>query len=390
MGEKRTVALLLSEGADPFIYQRQHPYDDRENGPAFVHYVIARGHLDIVIDALDRLGELYCIEARQSCSQLAVMIMISTRSSMNANAAFFSELVKNLADVNISIQDRSQGVNDNNLMHYMQSAEDAMALVRCGFDRFNSRNSDGKLAINSLVRYRCPALIRFCIDNGTDIRNKDNQGRTILFDLLSCLGSSCADWVAWETLDTVRLCLNAGADIFETDNCKCPCSPDGCTISCIFRTDFPLSPLSAGLGLLWSLEWVTLVDEHRGIEAARGVLLSLLRRVKSDPSDLDITHVCSQRGRGIATGRRRWYDDQPRPLADDDIAEILDDESEFIDILEIEMDQLASDSFFSLRSSWMSVVKAKYNAHVEEVNRARARSEPRFPEERVSDNKVPL
>ncbi|KAK4121634.1 hypothetical protein N657DRAFT_647819 [Parathielavia appendiculata] len=388
MGEKETVALLLSNRANPIIRQRdprRHRYDDREGGRTFFHYAIARGHLDLVIDALGTIEETYIngVEVRQACAQVAIISTISCdRPPWDHRADFFVELVKNLhaADVNMSLTDSFQGVNDNNLMHYVESMEEASALVRCGFNRFNDRNSDGKQAIHSLLaRCRGPALIKFCIDNGTDIGNKDNQDRTILFDLFSSL-ESFDDWKAWEKLDAIKLCLEAGIDIFDGDNCKCPCSPDGCTISCIFMTDFSSSTYF-GPGLLWSLEWVTLVEEHCGVEAARRVLLSLLRRIKCDEPDIEINHVCCHRGRAIATRRRRMYQAQPRPLADDDIVEILDEESGFIDLLNIEMEQLASDSIQLLKSRWMAVIKATYDAHVQNVNKAKAEYKPPLSKE---------
>ena len=377
MGERQTVALLLSKGADPIISQNPRPYEHDGNSRTFVHYAIARGHLDLVLDALGMIRTLYGIEALHVMSQLAIMITISTNLYfIDSRAAFFSELVKNLANINMPFQGTHKGVDDNNLMHYVLSVEEASALVRCGFNQFNDPNSDGKLAINSLARHANPALIKFCIENGTDVRNKDKKGRTILFDLFSNL-SRAGDWKAWEKLDAIRLCLDAGVDVFETDNCRCPCSPGGCTISSVFLVDFfsstELVP-APGLHVLWSLEWVTLVEEHCGVEVARQVLLLLIRRARCNQADDAITHVCCHRGRGMAG--HRWCEYRLRPLADEDITEILDEEGE--------IDQLASDSLDFLWLRWMSDIKTKYDAHVEAVEKERAEDEPQFSKGLVS------
>ncbi|KAL2193873.1 hypothetical protein P885DRAFT_80881 [Corynascus similis CBS 632.67] len=272
------------------------------------------------------------------------------------------------------------GVEDNNLMHYVSDIDEAFTLLQCGFNRFNSRNSDGKLAINSLTEQCDPALIKFCIENGTDITNEDSQGRTILFDLFCHLNwGTIHNGKMWAILDAVRLCLDGGVDIFEKDHCRCPCSPGGCTIFSIFSINFPSLEIPAlKLGPLWSLEWVTLVEEHCGEEAARQVLPILLRRAKCDQPDIYINHVCCHRGRGI--DERQVWQEQPRPLLDEDITEILDEEREFIDILEAEIDALDSNSFQCLRSRWILTLKEKYHAHVEAVNQVKGKRKLQHPE----------
>jgi hypothetical protein len=80
----------------------------------------------------------------------------------------------------------------------------------------------------------------------------------------------------------------------------------------------------------------------------------------------------------------RWYEDRRRPLTDEDITEILDEEVEFIDVLEDEIEQLASDSLDFLWLRWMSDIKTKYDAHVEAVEKERAEYKPQFSKGSVS------
>ncbi len=375
MGQVQTVKLLLSAGADPSL--RSYPKGYKSSNRTFLHYAIARGHLDLVLEALGTIQQLCGDETLQNFSQLATMIAISTRQfPRGSRTSFFSELVKNLADVNMSFKDGPAGADDNNLMHYVLSVEEASALVHCGFNQFNSPNSDGRLAINSVARHCDPALIKFCLDNGTGVGNKDKEDRGILFDIL------CNFWgpAACKTRDTlagIRVCLDAGVDIFEKDSCRCPCSPGGCTIFSIFSTDFPSTYSEYRPGLLWTLEWLTLVEEHRGAEAARQGLLLLLRRVKCTGSDIDITHTCCHRGRGIC--HRSWYHAvPPSPLTDEDITEIHDEQSEFIDILENEIRQLGSETLDCLWSKWMFAIKARFDANVVAVNKEKAKRKPQL------------
>jgi len=380
MGEKQTVALFLERGADLAVVKESRPYQDYRYGRTFINYAIARGHWGVVLDALGLIRELYVPEALDWCSKMAILSVVSIRPNLLRPRTAFSDVVKYLADVNMCFGDGYTGVEDNNLMHYVSDVDEAFTLLQCGCNRFNSRNSDGKLAINSLTQQCDPALIKFCIENGTDLTNKDSQGRTILFDLFCHL-----DWATirngkmWAILDAVRLCLDGGVDIFEKDHCRCPCSPGGCTIFSIFSINFPSLEIPAlKLGPLWSLEWVTLVEEHCGEEAARQVLLILFRRAKCDQPDIYINHVCCHRGRGI--DERQIWQEQPRPLLDEDITEILDEEREFIDILEAEIDALDSNSFQSLRSRWILTLKEKYDAHVEAVNQVKGKRKLQHPE----------
>jgi hypothetical protein len=147
-------------------------------------------------------------------------------------------------------------------------------------------------------------------------------------------------------------------------------------MSSVFSVEFS-STLWSRPGLLWTPEWVTLVEEHCGVEAARQVLLLLLRRAKCKESDFDIIHTCCHRGNGIP-GRRR-YENRPQPLTAENIAGIQEDESEFIDILEDEIEKLASESLHCLWSEWMFTMKAEYDAHVIAMDKERAEYKPPLP-----------
>ncbi|KAM7190127.1 hypothetical protein V8F20_009857 [Naviculisporaceae sp. PSN 640] len=385
--------LLLDAGHDPNVADKcgvtplmyAAAMDQRQTvevpGPSS-NYAISRGHGDLVLDALGTVQEVCGIEAVQLLSKCAALQTITIWWSLfESRTPFLCHLFKNLADVNMSIDDPYEGVKNDNLMHYVVSVDEASALVRCGFNQFDLPNSDGKLAINSLIRRHCgPALVKFCIERcGMSVRNKEKEGRTMLFDVFSRLEMTAGLERTQQTLAIMRLCLDAGVDIFAADNCRCPCSPGGCTISSVF----PVGPFETWFenvleGMperIWTLEWVTLVEEHRGVDAARQVLLSLLRRGKCKESDIDITHTCCHRGRGIHSCRL-FADERPKPLTDEDIAEILEEESEFIEILEDEMEQLASKRLDFLWSEWMLVFKADYDAHVKAMEMERAKYPP--------------
>lgn len=84
--------------------------------------------MDIVIGALDKIEELYGVEIRQTWSMGPLLAVIFDGPPFIVDrAAFFCKLVQKSGDVNISITESR--VDDNNLMHYVQSVEEAQALV---------------------------------------------------------------------------------------------------------------------------------------------------------------------------------------------------------------------------------------------------------------------
>jgi hypothetical protein len=290
MGCTDVVRLLIFKGAH--IFSRC-----RRLGRNFLGYAAARGHWDLIMKALFTIESHYQRDVFQYFVHYAIMRAIYCKSASHWMRPYFSNLIRLCDDINFTFHDdyTSSAAEDNNLMHYVRSLEEAEVLVHCGFRGFNQANSKGKLAINSFARCTNIALIQFCLQKGTDINHKDGQNRTLLFDLLSKLGDFYGS--TWDTIDSIKTCLAAGADPFVSDNCKCPCAPDGCLAVSLFDMRFHSDLFRSMPGPVWTFEWLSLIEEYYGQESSRRMLLSFLRRVQSDKAD--ITHVCCHRGRGI-------------------------------------------------------------------------------------------
>ncbi|KAH7130999.1 hypothetical protein EDB81DRAFT_905786, partial [Dactylonectria macrodidyma] len=102
-------------------------------------------------------------------------------------------------------------------------------------------------------------------------------------------------------------------------------------------------------------------DEHKGVTVAKHVLVSFIRRVKH--SQMDMTHVCCCRNPNLKTDHRGrplfdW------PLNDEDTDEILEEESDFIEILDREMDQLAHHGYRRLMQQWFLQVGELLEAYL--------------------------
>ncbi|CVK94509.1 uncharacterized protein FMAN_03583 [Fusarium mangiferae] len=342
MGQTEVTKLLLSRGASPALR------DSRLNW-MFLDYAVFCEQWHLVLEALSIIQTKVDSHVFQTYVRCAIMSTLGYESALIEQINFLQKLIELCDDVNFTFGDR--GIKDNNMMHYARTLEIASTLVRCGFNSFNQRNSEGKLAINSLSKYGNAPLIRFCLENGTNATDVSQDGRSILFELLPRLSSF--DWLTWDVIDGIKLCLSAGADPFAADDCICPCSPDGCHITSKFGLEFsPYQCFSGTVDPVWVLELITLVEEHRGLRAARRLLLSLHRRIRCDRTDISIAHVCCHRGHGI---KELGYLD--RCLQTEDIDDILDEEQHFIGILDTEMRELSSFTFSKLLTEFITHLK---------------------------------
>ncbi|KAG4289973.1 hypothetical protein FPRO06_04795 [Fusarium proliferatum] len=227
MGQTEVTKLLLSRGANPALR------DSRLNW-MFLDYAVFCEQWHLVLEALSIIQTKVDSHVFQTYVRCAIMSTLGYESALIEQINFLQKLTELCDDVNFTFGDR--GIKDNNMMHYARTLEIASTLVRCGFNSFNQRNSEGKLAINSLSKYGNAPLIRFCLENGTNATNVSQDGRSILFELLPRLSSF--DWLTWDVIDGIKLCLSAGADPFAADDCICPCSPDGCHIASKFGLEF--------------------------------------------------------------------------------------------------------------------------------------------------------
>jgi ankyrin repeat protein len=155
------------------------------------------------------------------------LILNHTQIDDLRRAEYFEDLVNLCEDVNLTFENCNTGTIHENLLHYVRNQKEAQSLVGRGFSGFNQANSDGKLAIHSFVQCPNAELIQCCLENGSNVNHADLDGRTIIFHLISQLGKY--SWLIWDAIDSIKLCLARGADVFLSDSCDCPClDGNGC------------------------------------------------------------------------------------------------------------------------------------------------------------------
>ncbi|KAF4822461.1 Ankyrin repeat, PH and SEC7 domain containing protein secG [Colletotrichum siamense] len=251
-------------------------------------------------------------------------------------------------DVNFTYNNGEDRRN-NCLLHDIKSVSDLEALIDNGFTMINHVNSLGQHALINAVKHHDVAMTTRLLELGADVNLEDNQQRTAVGHALRGLSTSDFSRIC-STMEVVRVLLRAGANVLVRDRCKCPCSPTGCLTA---TTNKGCSD-HLGWGLhfpIWSLEWLNMVHEHRGVEIAREVALSLIREATHE--DLEMTHVCCE----------FQLDECPLGFilrskkSEDDVDEIVDEEQEFTDILNSELEQRDEESYELLLNHWFTLIR---------------------------------
>ncbi|RSL65972.1 hypothetical protein CEP51_012909 [Fusarium floridanum] len=240
--------------------------------------------------------------------------------------------------------DSSQVTEGRTLLHHAHSAEDVDALLDCGFTMINQVDQKGQHALMSVI---CNApysnldpLITRLLDAGADINLQDKRGYTVCHTVTQ-YSKYRSTWDIGELLDYLHTLITRGADVLIPDNCRCSCSVSGCLpivvdfALCFVRT---LEEDSAAL----LTEWIILIFEICGKETAKQILLATIRR--SEHKRLDMTHTCCE------WRQMDFFNDVPYPdlMPEDDIDDILEEESEFTTILDDKMEQESKKDFNSL------------------------------------------
>ncbi|KAL3478303.1 hypothetical protein BJX99DRAFT_224615 [Aspergillus californicus] len=373
-GQTQIVQLLIKSGAN--IAARDHNLHR-----TFIRYASLRGHWDLVLDSLDTIKFCYNEEASQIFATHSISILVSGHDRRwlgDKRQIYFARLVQLCHDVE-SIRLTAQETKHNTVLHFVLNCTEVETLVQSGFTRFNQQNSKGQLALHVLAPNLNPELTTALLDHGMNVNHVDQDGRTVLCYLLSQL--SCQDHRTADIIASITVCLKKGLDISAADNCRCACSPYGCSITAALDINFQGGIIDSKPSCIWGLELLSLVEEYQGQETAKAFLLSLIRRSLSDT--FDITHVCCHRGSGVS--RNRWSA-PPGPLAEEDIDEILDEEDELLDALDAEMHLLQSESLEGLRSRWLRLLKKKFDERVQEVEvQSKANKTPDDEQSEFSD-----
>ena len=346
--QEECLRVLLEAGANPFIR-------DRRNERTFMQYAALRGHWSLILTVLYHMKAVAEKKTAESWAQHATLLYYVFYPDYHQDREVSSQqLLATCGSVNFTFDHYDKGLENNTLLHHVRSINDIEVLLEHGFTLVNHVNSIGQHALISAVLSRCkPDMVRRLLDAGAEINLKDNSHYTTLYYVLDNLQAAYDRFAA---MDIARILLADSADVLCRDSCRCPCSPNGCLPSAllphaVYGSLFSSVPV-------WSLEWLSLVLEYRGKSEAKAILLSFIRKRKFD--EMEMTHVCCTRNHKPFIFR--WPS-----MSDEDVDEILDEESEFVQILEDEMALSSAKVYETLLDDWILQIKASLEKSCEKM-----------------------
>ncbi|RSM08691.1 hypothetical protein CDV31_008033 [Fusarium ambrosium] len=341
--------ILIRAGADPLLRHST-------NNSTFANIAISRTNWDFVMNIIRFLDD----EAMHATADLLAKLVLSHlfRGFKVPEVAGRDDCLLQSLSICKSLNfcpdlllraDSSQVSEARTLLHYARSAEEVDALLDHGFTMINQVDQKGQHALMTVIYnpYNYdpydndpePIIARL-LDAGADINLQDKRGYTVCHSVTQHYGYQ-STWDTGEQLDYLHTLIPRGADVLIPDNCRCSCSVSGCLPTvvglalCFIRT---LAEDSAAL----LTEWIILIFEICGKETAKQILLATIRRSKH--KKLDMTHTCCRRR------QMDFFNDVPYPdlMPEDDIDDILEEESEFTTILDDKMEQESKKDFNSL------------------------------------------
>lgn len=395
--QKDSVLALLEAGAD---------YTVSSGGVIMPFncfgFALCADFWDLLICAIEALGKLGSEQVAQNLCLDGIKQLLY-REPSNTTLGQFPErhalLSRLLATLGRQSLDRHAYPD---LISHLRMPEDLQLLVKHSFGVATHQDHLGRNALSLVQRLyyaSSPELLEGLVECGVDVNHVDKLFQTPLRYILSVPTHSHQRYAATfpratsdeegtrlfrkqasderhrdernsrryasmqgNLFELVPLLLKFGADPTHRDRCRCSCGPQGCLPTVGINVTGLLGHASSEfVPPLIALEFLHTLTEHKGITVAKHVLISFIRRIKH--SQMDMTHVCCCRNPNLNT------DDRGRPLFDwplndEDTDEILEEESDFIEILDREMDQLAHHGYRQLMQQWFLQVGELLKAYL--------------------------
>jgi ankyrin repeat protein len=342
MNQAESVMLLIDSGANPGIHENN-------NRRLFMHYAASRGHWCLLLDIIDHIKETIGEKLTNPWAEKATIIFhLSYSRSRREENVSLGDFLSRCSKADFTFLMRPDQGGTQTLLHKCKSVEDIEELIFAGFKNIDQRNSLGQTALMCAISEQVSAaVVSKLIQAGADVNLKDEQGRTVLQYAFQNIGISF-HYEPSEGIRILSILLRQGVELYPKEKCRCPCSPDGFAPGIELNTNSDFShwwgPPEAPI---WWLEWITQIYETRGEDDARATLLALIRRLKH--RHLDVSHVyCPMNLERDFFWDTLWsMADMPR-ISEEDINDILEEESEFIESLEKEMKLVSSFDYHTL------------------------------------------
>ncbi|KAK1508815.1 hypothetical protein CABS01_08045 [Colletotrichum abscissum] len=378
------VNMTDIHGIKPLMYAAAVNQDESPNstariaklkkyGRTFLHYAAVRGHWKLIFRFLVRLegfADNWIVEGWAESAVLLYHVEYPNLGNLEMREVFLGQLLMKCRTANLTFDDVTSGIKDNCLLHYNTGITDFEALMEQGFRLFNHMNSKGQTPLMVAAELGEPDLVRKLVEVGADVNLKDLHHRTALHFALGRMEKS-RGYGFWVAMETLRILLAGGANVFTIDGCRCPCSSFG-RLSVVdllnssrhwWQGIWEKPPIAA-------MELLCLTVEYRGAQEGKDLLLSFIRWEKHE--ERGMSHLCFQRH--SADGLYGFVaSSRPLCLQAEEVDDILDEESEFLAILETEMEESSAKDFEHLLKDWLKQMKSRLDKVVEEKSRSDAK-----------------
>ncbi|KAJ5391643.1 hypothetical protein N7509_007133 [Penicillium cosmopolitanum] len=244
--------------------------------------------------------------------------------------------------------------NGNTLLHYAKDSKWIDCVFNAGFQQIDHRNNEGETALMDLIPDGSE-LVGHPLTQGCSVNHQNNRGETALQKAFAkeefhrvptSVGGTTATLKSFyhesmsNDLATIAKLLHHGAATSIHDKCRCPCAPDGCPpVRQLLRLH------GQSIAYIWIMECLLMLIDIQGQPVAQKALFEIKRVHEFEVADM--SHVCCNREPSRPN----------EPLDDAEIDEIIDEEKEFVELLEKKMkDPATSPDKNSIEESWLTLL----------------------------------
>ncbi|EXF73448.1 hypothetical protein CFIO01_09569 [Colletotrichum fioriniae PJ7] len=364
LNKEDSAIILLESGADLNFKADLRVLTFAQKKLSFLYFAARRDHWRLIYNLITRLETYAGKVIMRSWARKAVVAYLANFSHHPRHLGreiSLHQLLAMCGSVNFTYDNAVCEYRKNEcLLHATKTVEDFDTLVEAGLKLFDHADYLGQTPLMIAVKSQSPDLVIRLLDLGANPALRDIYGRTAFASAIHVVERR-HEPISWPGLEVLGILFTQGKGVIVTDRCSCPCSPSGCLPGTNLAHEETLINPPVG-----TMEYLSLVLEHEGTLQATELLLSLIRKEKHH--ELGITHTCCER-HWQHNGSEHFGALLPTYLLQDDVKEILDEESEFLEILETEMDDLVAKDYETLLVVWFTQIKRRFDKTCEAVMR---------------------
>ncbi|KAK8087371.1 hypothetical protein PG994_002345 [Apiospora phragmitis] len=178
LGNTGAAKILISDGADMFAVDELRERD-------FLRFALARCRYRYALDIAHHVQKVIYPESTKAAGSyfaksILLMGLVQDNSREDCDPSYIEELMNLVDDVNFKFRDSDQDEEDNHLLHYLWTVDQAKAIEIHGFTDINYKNSKGVTALMKIAYSGRHHVVRYYLTLGADINAEDCNGWSAL------------------------------------------------------------------------------------------------------------------------------------------------------------------------------------------------------------------